>query len=77
MLPRRILPLASRGYCCAHLTNKLFSEQRKVALQDKVSKLQRTRPASTTRGVVDEDKVGLLKRSAVLVPLVMVDNKPR
>ncbi|XP_046458333.1 mitochondrial coenzyme A diphosphatase NUDT8-like [Daphnia pulex] len=75
MLPRKILRLASRGYC-THLTKEIFSQQRKVALQDKVSKLHRARPAYTTRGVIDEDKVGLLKRAAVLVPLVLVNNEP-
>lgn len=76
MLPRKILRLANRGYC-THLTKEIFSQQRKVALQDKVSKLHRARPAYTTRGVIDEDKVGLLKRAAVLVPLVLVNNEPR
>ena len=77
MLPRKISPLIVRCYCSSHLTPELFSEQRKVALQEKVFKLQRARPASTTRGVVDEDKAGLLERAAVLVPLVLIDNEPR
>ncbi|XP_057369419.1 mitochondrial coenzyme A diphosphatase NUDT8-like [Daphnia carinata] len=77
MISKKFFPFAiHRGFCCVppFTACELFSQERKKSLQDKVSKLHRAR-SSSIRGVVDGDKIGLLKRAAVLVPLVLVNDQ--
>lgn len=77
MIPRKFFPFGNRrGFCCVHPFSvcELFSQEKRKSLQDKVSKLHRAR-SSSIRGVVDGDQIGLLKRAAVLVPLVSVNGQ--
>ncbi|KAI9559372.1 hypothetical protein GHT06_016161 [Daphnia sinensis] len=77
MIPRKVFPFAThRSFCCVSPFSacELFSQERRKSLQDKVSKLHKAR-SSSIRGVVDEDKIGLLKQAAVIVPLVSVNDQ--
>lgn len=56
------------------LAKDFFTEERRISLVNKISKL-RAKPVSSR--VVDETKVDQSKRASVLVPLVTVDGEPR
>ena len=77
MLAKKFIPLIFRTYCCAPVNplavSDVFSTQRKNSLFEKVSKLK-ANPVNSR--VVDEGKVDLLNRAAVLVPLISVDGEP-